>query len=592
MQYPLEEKIGPPELLVGRLDEFANFNLWLSRMPNRLSKSRVILARRKSGKTSFVQRIFNQLWSANGKVIPFYFDIADKDIWLHKLAINYYEAFASQYISFLERDPVLVREHLSLEEIHEYAVQHKHRSIIRDTEYILSDLAKGEKDMDIIWDIATHAPHRYASGTEQRFLVILDEFQNIASNVYRNEACEGEPNKSMPGSFHSLSESKVAPMLVTGSYPGILMEIMDEYLEAGRLSIFRLQPCLTSDEGQEAVEQYTRLYNVPVTDESMAKMNELCMSDPFLISCVVLNDLPNKDLASEEGVIEAVNFELKDRSSEMSKTWAEYLRLTFRKVNGTATKKLMLFLNKHSHTYWRPGDLKQKLNLDLTEDEIFERLEILVACDVIEQGSSDIRFSGLQTDGTLRQVLRNRFEEEIDGVEPDFRTEFQEQLATAEGEVNKWRGLASHYKGVLAERTLAFEFRIKQQVRQSIQLSDYFTGMAQTPPLQIIRIQERLPHQKLDGEQRELDILMRTEAESSKDSYILMVEVRDRDHKTGVDAVTKLYENALDYAQQYDVTVLPAYLSLSGFTNEAKTYCGVNGIGMAEKLVAVPYIVQ
>ncbi len=33
-----------------------------------------------SGKTAFVQRIFNQLWSAGGDVIPFYYDIAEKNI--------------------------------------------------------------------------------------------------------------------------------------------------------------------------------------------------------------------------------------------------------------------------------------------------------------------------------------------------------------------------------------------------------------------------------------------------------------------------------------------------------------------------------
>ena len=56
MQYPLKEKIGPPDLLVGRVKEFAKFNKWLNNIPRELSKSRVILARRKSGKTSFVQR--------------------------------------------------------------------------------------------------------------------------------------------------------------------------------------------------------------------------------------------------------------------------------------------------------------------------------------------------------------------------------------------------------------------------------------------------------------------------------------------------------------------------------------------------------
>lgn len=55
MQYPVEETIGRPELLVGRKEEFAKFHKWISRIPDKLSKSRVILARRKSGKTSFVQ---------------------------------------------------------------------------------------------------------------------------------------------------------------------------------------------------------------------------------------------------------------------------------------------------------------------------------------------------------------------------------------------------------------------------------------------------------------------------------------------------------------------------------------------------------
>ena len=109
MQYPLEEKIGLPELLVGREKEFSNFNKWIEKMPRKLSKSRVLLARRKSGKTSFVQRIFNQLWSANGKVIPFYFVFEENDIWYPDLAIKYYCAFASQYISFFERDEQLVR---------------------------------------------------------------------------------------------------------------------------------------------------------------------------------------------------------------------------------------------------------------------------------------------------------------------------------------------------------------------------------------------------------------------------------------------------------------------------------------------------
>lgn len=45
-----------------------------------------------------------------------------------------------------------------------------------------------------------------------------------------------------------------------------------------------------------------------------------------------------------------------------------------------------------------------------------------------------------------------------------------------------------------------------------------------------------------------------------------MVEVRKRQEKTNVKAVTDLRDNALAYAEQMGVTVLPAFLSLGGFT--------------------------
>ncbi len=122
MQYPLEEKIGNPDLLVGRKKEFIYINKWIGNIPKKLSKSKVILARRKSGKTTFVQRIFNNLWNENGAVIPFYFSIGENKRWLPDFAIEYYRAFASQYISFLERDAELVRKPLSLEEIREYGL--------------------------------------------------------------------------------------------------------------------------------------------------------------------------------------------------------------------------------------------------------------------------------------------------------------------------------------------------------------------------------------------------------------------------------------------------------------------------------------
>ncbi|MEM7537465.1 MAG: restriction endonuclease, partial [Chloroflexota bacterium] len=575
------------DLLVGRKKEFASFDKWTSKIPNELSKSRVILARRKSGKTSFVQRIFNQLWSQNSTVIPFYFDIKDRETWYPNFAVEYYRAFASQYISFLERDGELVSRRLTLEQIRTYGKETGNRYLVHDVESLWDDEKKGYYDS--MWTTACEAPHSHASvsgldstinnGRKYRFLVILDEFQNIANYVYRDEACANRPMHSMPGSFHSLSESKVAPMLVTGSYPGILLDIMANYLEAGRLSIFRMKPFLEPKHGLEAVYRYAQMHNEPIQDETAEYINELCMSDPFLISCVISNEMEDKDLTKRKGVIKTVNYELSNFESEMSKTWNEYLRRTFERTNGTITKKLMLFLNKNSEQDYRPSDLKTELNLTLSEEEIYERLEVLMASDVIRQGVSAFRFRGLE-DGTLNLILRNHFEEEIDGVRPDFIGEFEAQLKAERAETNKWRGLANDFKGRLAEMKMAFVFRGKQQAGQPINLADYFTNITDTHPLTIVSVMERISHRMLNGDGEEIDIIAKAD-----DGRVVMVEVRDRKDKTGTKPVMGLQTNALDYAAQYGVTVLPAFLSLSGFTEEATAFCQANGIGMAEKVV-------
>jgi len=160
MQYPLKEKFGTPDLLVGREREFKMFNKWIANMPKELSKSWAILGRRKSGKTAFVQRLFNQIWSANGQVIPFYISIPDAPIWFVSFAFKYYRTFASQYISFLERDPQLVHELLTMAQIRAYGQTNGISVLVNDVNSMLGD--NEAKLYGLVWDMAYSAPHRIA----------------------------------------------------------------------------------------------------------------------------------------------------------------------------------------------------------------------------------------------------------------------------------------------------------------------------------------------------------------------------------------------------------------------------------------------
>jgi hypothetical protein len=575
MQYPLPEKIGQPELLVGREKEFSQFQRWLDFIPDKLSKSRVILARRKSGKTAFVQRIFNQLWSENGMTIPFFFDVADTKIWYQNLAINYYRAFASQYISFLERDEKLVNIALSLEEIKKYGLANSIDLFIRDVDFLLQN-----KDVvgshDLMWNTACFAPHRFAAFYEKRFLVIIDEFQNFTQYVYRDEKCLTEPDETLAGSFHSLSESKIAPMLVTGSYVGWLVMVIRKYLEAGRLKQIYFSPYLTPDEGLQAVYKYAQFYHEPITNETAVQINELCMSDPFFISCVIQNEQGNQDLTTSAGVIDRVNYEISDRRSEMSETWNEYLQLTLKRVNDTYAKNILLHLSKHADRYWTPREIKEALSLPLGINQIQERLLILSEADMLEQGVADIDFRGLQ-DGTFNLILRNRFEKEIKESRPNFKLEFEQKIKALTVKNQQLQGQLNHLSGKMAEHLLAIAFRSQKRFA----LSDFFQEVIDTTRLNIIEVKERVFCQRSNGKGMEIDVV----AQSSC-GRVVLVEVKKTQAKTGPTIIEDFQEKVEIYGKQFpEQNILPAFLSLGGFTKDAQQKCQAHGIGWAERIL-------
>jgi len=573
VKYPLQEKIGNPDLLVGREKEFENIEKWIAKIPKKLSKSRVILARRKSGKTAFVQRIFNQLWNENGDVIPFYFDMAENPVWYPDLAIYYYQAFASQYISFLERDETLVREPLSLEAIRRYGESANIKSFVKDADSLIEN-----KKSDLhgaAWRTACGAPHRFADVYDRRILVIIDEFQNFAGYVYPDRLFQTRPIKALPGSFHSLSESKIAPMLVTGSYVGWLLEIAGKYLQAGRLSPWRFNPYLTTEEGLQAVYKYAEINNEPITNETALLINRLCMSDPFFISCVMQSNYADRDLGNADGVIDVFDYEITDRQSMMTLTWSEYIEMTLQKVNDRYAKSLLLHLSKHSDRYWTHRELKNELQIDLDLNEIQKKLLLLVEADVIEWGRSDIDFRGLQ-DGTLNLILRNRFEKEISGFVPDLKQEAHKQIHELQKEKQRLQGTLNNLTGQYAEMQLALSFRSKKR----FVLSEYFNGVQDTARLNIIDVKQRVPLQRENGKNMELDVVAESDC-----GRVAVVEVKKRKTEIGPNLVVDFAEKVRIYAKSVpDKIILPVFLSLGGFTVEAMQFCEERGIGTAERI--------
>lgn len=573
MQYPLPERIGNPDLLVGRAKEFGLLNKWLDHIPKRLSKSRVILARRKSGKTAIVQRIFNRLWSADGLIIPFYFSISETKKWFPEFAVEYYRAFASQYISFVERDPAPIIKPYTMSQIREYGIANNIAMFADDV-----DMIRGDRDngfYGLVWKTAYTAPERFAHLYHRRALVIIDEFQNITQYIYSDKERKIGPDETLAGSFHDVVESKIAPMLVTGSYVGWLTSVIDQYLEAGRLKRHYMNPSLTPEEGLLAVFKYAEFQSEPITNETAVQINTLCMSDPFFISCVIQSDYEGKDLMTSDGVVNTVNYEITDRSSEMSMTWSEYIEQTTDKINERYAKSILLHLSKYPERDWTAAELKDELKLEVDEAQIRQKLEIMVKADVITRGGGDIRYQGLR-DGTIYLILRHRFEEEISEFRPDLKKSFNDELAQLKKDKQALQGRLNNLVGQFAEFQLFIDFR----TRRRFALSVYFDGVKDDTRLNITEVRMREKFQRPDGKEMEIDVL----AESSCGRCVL-VEVKKTKTKSGVAQIRQFLEKTDAFAKRFPKKkIISAFLSVGGFTQPAKRLCHEHGIGMAERI--------
>jgi hypothetical protein len=336
-----------------------------------------------------------------------------------------------------------------------------------------------------------------------------------------------------------------------------------------------MTPYLTSEAGLQAVYKYSQVDDEAITNDTAPIINQLCMSDPFFISCVILSNYSEKDLTQESGVIETVNYEVTYRHSEMSKTWSEYIESTIHQVNDINGKSILLHLSKHSDRYWTPSNLKSELQLELTTGEIKKRLVMLAESDVIDRGSSDIQFRGLQ-DGTLNLILRNRFEEEIKDFAPDLRLDFQKQIDELKADKSQLRGKLNQLTGKFAEYQLLTEFRSKKR----FSLSAYFDGVVDERQLNIQDVRERFIFQRGDGKRIEIDL----QAKSSDDRVVL-VEVKKTQDKMGIRAVEEFEEKIEAYQNSFpSKSVLPAFLSLGGFTRTATEFCKKQGIATAERI--------
>jgi hypothetical protein len=404
-----------------------------------ISKSKAIISRRKTGKSAVMQRLFNILFAQNDQVVPFYFEIRETPQWIFEFSRKFFVTFIRQYLAFKSRN-VNYLKYETYDQLIQAAKKEKLDYLI---DHIQNFIYFEKRDyIDTIWDLAREAPRTIAEYKDDRILQMIDEFQFINRYIYWDK---DKKNKipDLAGSYLHTAEYKNAPLLVSGSWVGWMMDDLNKMLP-GRFTIsdFGNMP---RNEAIEMAFNYAEIIKIPISYEAACVMADLTEGNPFYISALFQSDYQEKDFSSEQGILDVLDFETLNKRGEIRGTWMEYIHSAIDRINDTNGKKIILYLCKHKEKVISRDQIENDLNLGMKNGELEKRLKAFVMSDIIEQGTSAFRYQAV-SDNIFEKVFRGIYQEEIDGFDPkEIRNEYQRLYKKLQGKFNKYKGEFSEY---------------------------------------------------------------------------------------------------------------------------------------------------
>jgi len=576
MQVYLQEKIDNPDLFTGRKRELTMFLKWIQGIKKGISMSTAFLSRRKTGKTALLQRLYNLTFEQNDGVIPFYYEIREGKRWALEFCTDFFLTFIYQYIAFKSRKPEYLTDPFHrnghFAKVREIAVQEGY-------EYLLPWIANfealvRERSLSLIWDAARDAPRLIAHQQNERIVQIIDEFQYLNSEIYRDEAATIVADDFAAG-YMSTAEYRNAPLLISGSWIGWLRNLLHTMLPS-RFRQYTPEP-MPDHEVLEMVYKYSQLYDIPVTEETAYAITQVSEGNPFYTSAVFQSTCPEMDLTTQDGLIQTLEFETLHDHGTIKGVWMEYISKIFYNVNETNAKNIVLYLCQHRDHEVGRDELLKVLKLEMTDFQLEQKLHALVKADIIEQGRSNFYYQGVR-DNIFDKVFRGRYADDIAAFDP--KTITQEYKALYEQAQTKYRALLGRFnqtKGLLAEFVIINQLRLHAHRK-----SDVFRAITHNLPEDFVFVEYEhvwsYTTTRPDQQNIQIDIFARAPSTGSEQAaepaYALIGEVKNRDTRAfSRDEAAEFAQKAriLQEREGVEKAVLFVF-SRHGFTRDALTY--------------------
>jgi hypothetical protein len=408
---------------------------------------------------------------------------------------------------------------------------------------------------------------------------MIDEFQYLNSEIYRDQAGT-QIIKDFAAGYMSTAEYRQAPLLISGSYIGWLKELLHTMLPS-RFRQYELRE-MPEDETVETIYTYTRLYEVPITEDVAYSMAKLCEGNPFYISAVFESDVHGKDLTTRDGLLKTLEYETLHSHGHIRLVWMEYLGKVFYAVNQENAKNIVLYLSQHRDREISRRELIAELDLTISEGEVEERLRALVKADIIEEGRSNMYYRGV-LDNIFDKVFRGQYADDIRAFDPrEISNEYKALYEQAKKDLHSMTGKYSQIKGQFAEFAVINQLRL-----HAVQQHDLFHSITHNLPedFRFVEYSHIWSYKLTRQDQRDMWIDVFAHAPSTNpEAYSFIGEIKYREKpRFALTEAEEFARKAQALQEQEGLTHAVLFVFCSqGFTQDALDYFAQHNIAYSD----------
>jgi len=251
----------------------------------------------------------------------------------------------------------------------------------------------------------------------------------------------------------------------------------------------------------------------------------------------------------------------------------------FDKINQAHAKRIVLYLCKHRDRYVTRKELLEKLNLNMTDIELEQKLTALVKADIILQGPSNFRYRGVN-DNIFDKVFRGVYDDEISLLEEgDIYQEYKAMYEALKAKYDKLLGQFNYHKGYYAEYYI-----IRQLQFHAHKNNDFFKSLIKNLPSDFDFVQYRYVWSFNASIIYSKDIKVDILARPIETGYAIIGEVKNRDIKKFSIEEAKAFHGKIKAVMELEEIdrAVGFMFSRKGFTDEAINYLITNAIAYSD----------